>query len=113
MTNFVEVESEPGIGPVFTLSLPYSSIADNTSMKKPQQITLAKENITILVAEDEVNNYLLIKAFLNFPNVNILYAKNGSEALRICEDNPHIDLVLMDIKMPIIDGITAFNKICE
>jgi len=109
----LQVESEPGVGSVFTLSLPYSPVADETFIKKPHKITLEDKNFTLLIAEDEINNYLLIKAFLNFSNITLIYAKNGFEAFKICEGNPLIDLVLMDIKMPVMDGITAFKKIRE
>jgi CheY-like chemotaxis protein len=88
-------------------------LEDQVSLKKSPQITLAHENHTILIAEDEINNYLLLKEFLNLPNITILHAKNGLDALETCKNNPQIDLVLMDIKMPEMDGIVAFNKIRE
>jgi PAS domain S-box-containing protein len=107
----IQVESEPGKGSTFTLSIPYSSGQTKTSKEKPSHVILQNKSLTILVAEDEINNFLLIKAFLNNHNVSILYAENGLDAVRLCEENPDIDLVLMDIKMPVMDGIAAFNKI--
>jgi PAS domain S-box-containing protein len=109
----LQVNSEPGTGSVFTLSLPYTPVVDQVTDKKLQQTTLARKNLTILIAEDEINNYLLLKELLNLSNITTLYAKNGLEALKACENNPDIDLVLMDIKMPVMDGIVAFKKIRE
>ena len=64
---------------------------------------------TILVAEDEDSNYLLVKAILN-KEYNLLWAKNGREAVSIFEKQD-IDLILMDIKMPIMTGIEALTEI--
>lgn len=66
---------------------------------------------TVLVAEDEEYNFLYIEEMLSGLNVNILHAKNGKESIEIFNRNPQINLVLMDIKMPIMDGETAAYKI--
>jgi CheY-like chemotaxis protein len=65
---------------------------------------------TILVAEDDKMNFLLVKEFLIDTNADIKHAENGMEAIDFCKINK-VDLVIMDIKMPILDGIEAFNKI--
>ena len=62
---------------------------------------------TILVAEDVAANYLLIEAVLSITKANVIWAQNGREAVRACIDNDNIDLVLMDIRMPEMDGIDA------
>jgi CheY-like chemotaxis protein len=46
-------------------------------------------------------------------NINIIRAKNGDEAVNICLANENIDLVLMDIKMPVLNGLDATKKILE
>lgn len=66
---------------------------------------------TILVAEDDDFNYSLIKACLKSKNFDLLHAKNGAEAVRIHKSNKDISLILMDIQMPVMDGITATKKI--
>ncbi len=70
------------------------------------------EDKKILVAEDEETNYLFIEAILEDTKVKLFWAKNGIDAIEIFNQN-NIDLVLMDIKMPEMDGITATKKIRE
>jgi CheY-like chemotaxis protein len=66
---------------------------------------------TILVAEDVAANYMLIEAVLSLTHASIIWAQNGLEAVDECVRNDRIDLVLMDIRMPGMDGITATRKI--
>ena len=66
---------------------------------------------TILVAEDVAANYLLIEAVLGMTKANIIWAQNGREAVEICIENDRIDLVLMDIRMPEMNGIDATRAI--
>jgi len=68
-------------------------------------------NRVILVVDDTPTNFMLIKTALRDTGLEILWAKNGLEAIEICENNPQIELVLMDIRMPVMDGYEASNKI--
>lgn len=65
----------------------------------------------ILIAEDNEINFKLIKTILNQSNINILWAINGEEAVKIYEKNLDICLILMDINMPIMNGVEAAKKI--
>ena len=65
----------------------------------------------ILVAEDEDNNFLFFKETLTEYNIKVLRAHNGIEAVNICFTNPNINLVLMDLKMPFLDGYEATKQI--
>ena len=67
---------------------------------------------TVLVAEDEEINFFLLKVWLQ-KTCAILHAKNGKEAIRLFKEHPEIDLIIMDIRMPYIDGIEATKIIRE
>ncbi|MCD4732583.1 MAG: response regulator, partial [Bacteroidales bacterium] len=65
----------------------------------------------ILVAEDEKSNFELVKAILSKTKASIKWVKNGKEAVDFCMKNDQIDLVLMDIRMPEMNGYEATKKI--
>ncbi len=113
----ISVKSEIGVGSTFYFSIPLQldESKDGTNMTpKPEDaiIDLGNEEI-ILVAEDDNLNYMLIDKLLKLFNFKILRAKNGEEAVKICKENDEIDLILMDIKMPYLDGHGAYKKIRE
>lgn len=68
---------------------------------------------TILIVDDEEFNFILIQEMLDEFGYNILKAENGLKAVELCEQIDAIELVLMDIKMPIMDGYTSTKKIKE
>lgn len=70
---------------------------------------LNPDRVTLLIAEDEESNYLLLKTILQ-KYCNLLRAKTGVEALRIFGEQP-VDLILLDIKMPEMTGIEALKEI--
>ena len=72
-----------------------------------------KPKITILVAEDEIANYKYLKMILIEKNYNVIHANNGQEAVNLIKEDRSIELILMDITMPIMDGITASKLIRE
>jgi two-component system, cell cycle response regulator DivK len=71
---------------------------------------MAYNNISVLVAEDDNVNYQLILWYLKVLPVSITRAHSGLEAYQMCMEN-HFDLVLMDIKLPVMDGIEASKMI--
>ena len=105
------VESKIYKGSIFYFTVPL-----NTS-KKERKISESKKSIkpiellsgSILVAEDVRVNYLLIEAILQRTNCKLIYVENGLQAVEKC--NGDIDLVLMDIKMPVMDGLEAAKNI--
>ena len=66
---------------------------------------------TVLLVEDQKNNLLVLKKMLERLEINVISAENGLEAVNICNNNKDIDLVLMDIKMPVMDGYIAMKEI--
>jgi CheY-like chemotaxis protein len=65
----------------------------------------------IVIAEDDETNFLLIKEYLEYTKANILWTKDGNETIRIVEKNNNIDLVLMDIQLPEVNGFEALRSI--
>lgn len=72
--------------------------------------------LKILIVEDDEINRLFLSTLLNGYCKELIQAENGKEAVEICKKDPNIDLVFMDIKMPVMDGfeatkgIRSFNK---
>jgi len=109
------VESKEGKGSIFYFTIPYNAVYEEENAIKNAVIDKDTEvqirNLKILVADDdETSTYLLNLRIKNFSR-EILNAKTGVEAIEICHSNPDIDLVLMDIKMPDMDGYEATRQI--
>jgi PAS domain S-box-containing protein len=110
LNGTITVQSENNVGSTFTLSLPVEQITDINKIKKSYQLGNIKFN-TLLIVEDELSNFEYLKEILGVFCPNIIYATNGQQAIDICRDNKQIELILMDIKMPIMDGHTAIKLI--
>ena len=114
----VTLESEKGKGSTFFVTIPYkpAQALNNNTRKSFNSIKVTNDKYTILIAEDEEVNYLYIEALFENKmkgNYNLIHAKNGKEAVEICTSHNNIDLVLMDIKMPLMNGHEATEKIKE
>jgi signal transduction histidine kinase/CheY-like chemotaxis protein len=111
----IKVESTPGSGTVFQLSVPYQPVGIETTDHEKAKAEIEQISSTILIAEDDNSNYQLLETVLLkiSPCIRLLRASNGEEAIEQCLSRPDIDLVLMDIKLPLIDGIEATKKIRE
>ncbi|MCB2195125.1 MAG: response regulator [Bacteroidetes bacterium] len=105
------VESELKKGATFYFNIPITDKVENKVIIKQQKISPYKwENKSILIADDELINYQQLKISLSHTGAKILHAKNGLEAIEMVKNNS-IDLVLMDIKMPVMNGLQAARKI--
>jgi signal transduction histidine kinase/DNA-binding NarL/FixJ family response regulator len=107
--------SEINQGSAFYFTLPYEegNIANVISKERPtshKSLIISKKQ-TVLIAEDQTNNYYLIEELLSNDNITLLWAKDGLESVSMFSQNPEIDLVLMDIKMPGLDGIALMKLI--
>ncbi|MDL2256334.1 response regulator [Parabacteroides sp. OttesenSCG-928-G06] len=69
-----------------------------------------QDRVTLLIAEDEESNYLLLKTILQ-KYCNLIRAKTGKEALEKFQENNNVDLIMLDIKMPEMTGIEALKEI--
>lgn len=107
----IRVVSEENVGTCFFITLPYKrnkSKIEKTGVVEGRDFNWTEKNI--LVVDDEKNNFSFFKASLAKTNANILWAKNGSEAIAMCQSNT-IDLILMDIQMPVMNGYDAIKEI--
>jgi PAS domain S-box-containing protein len=101
-------ESKENEGTTFFFTIPFvqSSEIQNLEYDSIKTVKIKKE-IKILIAEDDLTSYQYLSKLLKDDKFFILYAKNGQEAVDIVRDENDIDLVLMDIKMPVMNGIDA------
>ena len=105
------VQSELEKGSTFYFTIPYNPVNEFFKTKTP--IKQSENFRTVLVAEDEEYNFLFIRELLNDMDLTIIRAKDGKETVEIFKSNPNIDLILMDIKMPIMTGHEAAKIIKE
>ncbi|MFT6935011.1 MAG: CheY-like chemotaxis protein [Maribacter sp.] len=76
-------------------------------------IHLKSKNLKILIAEDDEASHFLLSLMLKDVSQELLHARTGLEAIELCRANPDIDLILMDVKMPIFSGYEATQQIRE
>jgi len=109
------VESEPGLGSTFYFTLPYTvakvietPIDDNTANEiKFQQV----KKLKILIVEDDETSAMLLELILKDYCSGFLYAESGLDAVNIYKKNPDIDLIMMDLNLPIMSGFEATRQI--
>jgi len=107
------LESKENKGSTFFFTIPVEEFKGQTKKEKEDVDECIKDwkDNTILIAEDEDSNYRVLQMALRRTNINILRAENGQQAVDICKANKKINLVLMDLKMPDINGIEATIEI--
>ena len=115
LNGTLRVESEVGVGSTFYFRLPHThnqaEIQKKENSQKDTAIDLTGK--TILIAEDMESNYLYLKKLLSKTNTTIIWVQNGVDAVSQVDAHPEIELVLMDIRMPVMNGLEATQKIKE
>jgi PAS domain S-box-containing protein len=109
------VESKPGKGSVFFFTIPYRVPQTAKKYKRARKMKPARtyRDFTVLIAEDDDISLMYLREILKDLNVKILYAENGSKAVEIIKSHPTVNMVLMDLKMPVLNGLEATRQIKE
>jgi PAS domain S-box-containing protein len=109
------VESEEGLGSTFYFTIPYIAVTEQEIEIKDAVSAEQKEvqlrNLKILIVEDDEISYSLLTRTLNKISKEVLHAITGVQAIEACRSNPDLDLILMDIRMPEMDGNEATRQI--
>jgi len=114
----ISVKSKPGHGSTFYVDMPLKAVQARDSKRKVVSTETATpygmpdlNGTLILVAEDDSSNYLFIESFLKQVNARVLWARDGIQAVDLFKNHKSIKLVLMDIRMPNMNGIEAAREI--
>ncbi len=117
----IEVESSPGMGSTFTLTLPMKYqgqdgiIEVDSTPAEPITPALPKnadfKGKKVLVVDDDMRNIFAITVILERRGMEVIYADNGRTGIDKLKENPDVDVILMDIMMPEMGGIEATQEI--
>ena len=109
------IESEEGSGSTIYFTIPINTCVFVEKADEKQIPEYDKEynikNLKILIAEDDENSAIIISLFVKMVSKEIFKVRSGDEAVEACRNNPDIDLVLMDIQLPAINGHEAARQI--
>jgi PAS domain S-box-containing protein len=114
----LQLRSNVKEGSRFYFTIPYITKGVETSLNNSannldDHKTLKINKLKVLIAEDDESSFLYLNILIKPYCRSVLYAKNGAEAIALCKNDPDIDLLLMDMKMPLLDGYEATKNIRE
>ena len=114
MKGDITIESQEQIGSSFTFGaeLPIASAESLKAKAKQIKSVHLPKALKVLIAEDNPTNQLIIQKMLNTQSASIRFAENGADVIQMHKDK-WADVILMDISMPIIDGLEATKNIRE
>jgi signal transduction histidine kinase/CheY-like chemotaxis protein len=114
MGGTMRLESAFGKGSVFYFTIPLiRTTSPGIPVRKKRGKLTAPDfsNLKILVAEDDISNFNYIEKLLRKAKADVLHAEDGGKVLSIMKSNPDVRLILMDIKMPVMDGIETLHAL--
>jgi PAS domain S-box-containing protein len=112
----ITVESKMMAGSTFKFDIPFKPSYSGIEIHEKDISDATENKLTFLIVEDEEVNFMFIEILLLEKlkiKCHIIHAINGKEAVKICKTNEYIDLVLMDLKMPVMNGFEATELIKE
>ncbi len=107
-------ESTVNVGSTFYFTIPYIQAVkkdEDLQIRQKPKTEYVWEGKTFLIAEDDKFSYKFLEGFLKQTRADVLHASDGIEAVNICRNNTNIDLILMDIQMPEMNGLEATEEI--
>lgn len=109
----IEVTSELGVGSTFTLLLPFENATEADMPKHEEELICDISGMNILLVEDNELNMDIATSLLEDEDVNVTPAENGQIAYDLFKDNAPgtFDVIIMDLMMPVMDGLTATKTI--
>lgn len=112
----ISISSKEGVVSTFTFTMPYIPFYEDNFLHNSREIH--KENmevywnkLDIIIAEDDKTSRQLFNTLFENRFHSIIYTTTGKETIEKCRENPATDIILMDIKMPVINGFNAAREI--
>ena len=112
MGGTIKVKSEEGVGSTFIIRIPFK-IASAPDIGKKTELQMDIKGLNLLLVEDNELNAEIAETLLSDEGANLTVAEDGLQAIRMFQEKPegYFDAILMDIMMPVMDGLTATKTI--
>ena len=110
----IGVNSKEGSGSTFTFSIPFQiqNIKENVATQNTEKDTkVSLKNLSVIIAEDDETSKIFLETILENHVKQITFSTTGKETIKKFQENPHTDIILMDIKMPDMNGYEATREI--